>query len=1115
METPYTRIKIIVATMLLFSIALLVSVVSIFAAQTVNLNSNLIVAYSTTDLLTGSQINNRLNKSTEHIIFDVTSNYEDIIEASEDAKSNIQVIPVGLATDGQFIGIENSGISIYYVPDTLTTYVLSHGHMFANSSCSSMFKDLTSLKSIKFNNFDTSRVTEMQYMFQNCSSLEELDLSSFDTYSVQFMHYMFDGCSSLKELDLSLFKTKNLCQTHNMFNGCSSLESLNLDNFGIEAVYNATSMFNGCSSLKELDLSSFKNSQLTGWYAPFSGCTKLETINLCNFETTGFVSLGDFFKGLSNLTNINMSKFDTSEVTRMSSMFEGCSKLKELDIGMFDTSSLTDCYHMFYMCENLETIYVAQDWNTSKVTNDTNMFFDCYNLVGQAGTRCQGTEGVSYAVVDQGSSKPGLFSTYSLCTGSNFNSKLSGATEIVFDYTSNYTSFISTYTGEPVSIAVNSLDASSNTIKLYKDGTKYLVLSNVAIYLNENSSSMFSGLTSLKSVTFNNINTSKVTYMATMFKDCSSLTSLDVSNFDTSNVTVFNSMFYGCSSLTELNLMSFNNANVTICNAMFYDCKKLAKIYVGSSWVAPTSNHTAMFNGCSALKGQQGSTVSSVGLTNGTYAKIDGGTSNPGYFSTISTLVDGVTFGNTTGTLKQTIYFDYALNQPSVINNRSSYTETFLDDNNLGLDNNGISLFYNSSTAYVLSYSDIYANEDCSFMFHKYTTGHTPNTTTTSICFNNFNTINIKIMTWMFGYCEKLKDLDLSSFKTSNVIDMSSMFKNCEILTSLDLTSFDTSNVQTMKSTFEWCYEIIEIDLTTWNTSNVKNTERMFYGDTKLYKIYVGDGWSMESVTSSTDMFKGTDKLQGGNGSHKQLHSSFYDSTYAYIGAKGNNGYLTGSATLISGSEFNALLNGTYYNTIDFAYTCEMPSLFPDCCGMSSDHILDLSRFTFIANVDVDGLGYGAGGISLYSLGYSLVVVSTRRILANENCDGMFEGLDYVPIIQGNNINGDLTWGGFNFETKYVKTMNNMFKNNTATGTLYMHGMNFDGVESMDYMFYQSTLTYISCAKDISHIQGNQMFYGCTNIIGENGTRYNSTHVDSSYAKLDETDSPGYFCIKS
>ena len=66
---------------------------------------------------------------------------------------------------------------------------------------------------------------------------------------------------------------------------------------------------------------------------------------------------------------------------------------------------------------------------------------------------------------------------------------------------------------------------------------------------------------------------------------------------------------------------------------MFKSCGILATIYVGANW--NTTNVTSsgsMFYDCTKLVGGAGTTYNS-NKTDKTYAKVDGGTSNPGYLT--------------------------------------------------------------------------------------------------------------------------------------------------------------------------------------------------------------------------------------------------------------------------------------------------------------------------------------------------------------------------------------------------------------------------------------------------------------------------------------------------
>ena len=129
-------------------------------------------------------------------------------------------------------------------------------------------------------------------------------------------------------------------------------------------------------------------------------------------------------------------------------------------------------------------------------------------------------------------------------------------------------------------------------------------------------------------------NTSKVTDMRYMFYG-SKVTTLDLSSFDTSKVTDMSGMFYE-SQATTLDLSSFNTSKVTNMRNMFYHSNILKTIYTSDKFntnlVTSSDN---MFYDSTNLVGGSGTTYNSS-YTDKTYARIDGGTSNPGYFTDIA-----------------------------------------------------------------------------------------------------------------------------------------------------------------------------------------------------------------------------------------------------------------------------------------------------------------------------------------------------------------------------------------------------------------------------------------------------------------------------------------------
>ena len=92
-------------------------------------------------------------------------------------------------------------------------------------------------------------------------------------------------------------------------------------------------------------------------------------------------------------------------------------------------------------------------------------------------------------------------------------------------------------------------------------------------------------------------------------------------------------MFYSCASLTSLDLSGWNTASVTNMSHMFYSCGGLVTIYAGNGWNTDKVTESAeMFKLCTKLRGGAGTSYDEA-HTDKTYARIDGGAANPGYFT--------------------------------------------------------------------------------------------------------------------------------------------------------------------------------------------------------------------------------------------------------------------------------------------------------------------------------------------------------------------------------------------------------------------------------------------------------------------------------------------------
>ncbi len=75
------------------------------------------------------------------------------------------------------------------------------------------------------------------------------------------------------------------------------------------------------------------------------------------------------FYYMNKIETINFnSNFDTSNVTDMSNMFSLCSSLTSIDVSSFNTDNVTDMGYMFAVCNSLTNLNVTS-FNTSNVTN--------------------------------------------------------------------------------------------------------------------------------------------------------------------------------------------------------------------------------------------------------------------------------------------------------------------------------------------------------------------------------------------------------------------------------------------------------------------------------------------------------------------------------------------------------------------------------------------------------------------------------------------------------------------------------------------------------------------------------------------------------------------------
>ena len=450
--------------------------------------------------------------------------------------------------------------------------------------------------------FQYVRPNTMKRWFGDMTNLTSIEgLQYLNTSKVESMAGLFGGCDKLTYLDLSTFDTSNVTSMSNMFHTCLSLKGVNLSSFNTSKVENMEGMFRNCSSLRSLDL---KN-------------------------------------------------FDTHNVKCYNAMFLFCNLLTVLDLTSFDTHSAEMMDMMFAGCLSLRKIYVGSNWNTENVGSSEKMFAGCESLIGGSGTQYnKDNVDISYAHIDGGTSNPGYLSegTSLSAYAQYYNGTLTfyydkqKASRVGNKYPLNSDAQIPGWynDGNYKNVTQVVFDPSfiearpQSTYFWFNSMTKLTSITGLE-YLKTSGArtmrAMFYDCSSLTSLDLSKFDTSTASDLGYMFWNCNKLASLDISSFNTNSVTDMGYMFTYCQSLKELDLTNFNTENVVTMVRMFTTCTKLEKISAGDGWsMAKVENSLEMFDNCLSLVGGEGTTYNSS-HTDGAYAHIDGGTSNPGYLT--------------------------------------------------------------------------------------------------------------------------------------------------------------------------------------------------------------------------------------------------------------------------------------------------------------------------------------------------------------------------------------------------------------------------------------------------------------------------------------------------
>lgn len=419
----------------------------------------------------------------------------------------------------------------------------------------------------------------------------------------------------------------------------------------------------------------------------------------------------------------------------------------------------------------------------------------------------------------------------------------------------------------------------------------------------------------------------------------------------------------------------------------------------------------------------------------------------------------------------------------------------------------------NTSKQPANSAKPIYAPADCSYFLSNSETGL--GGSVTSISCANLDTSKTTDFRYMFEGFTALTSLDIGTLNTSAATDISHMFKDCSALEVLDLTSVNTAAVTTASGLFYGCKVLQTVTL----GANFKFVGEGSYLTTPGNADVAGaSGKWYETQDSSTEytaeQLAAYHNTSGAAHTYKAARSYTLDKSALHATLQtlaANNPttlkVTTGSAVptgLTSAGSASAAGSGVIGVFFDAGSSTIYVAPADNTDSTSIVYAPEDSSYLFAGGTDAEGSSYTGLASTLTSI--SLNNLDTSEVSSMEH---MFYKCGSVSAL---NLSG--------FDTSNTASMSDMFAGSTALVTLDLSSFKVSDAVSLSDMFNGCsglTTIYASTNFAAGSAMGGNMFEGCQNLVGGEGTTYDSSHTDGTYARIDDPTNgkPGYFTKKS
>ena len=338
---------------------------------------------------------------------------------------------------------------------------------------------------------------------------------------------------------------------------------------------------------------------------------------------------------------------------------------------------------------------------------------------------------------------------------------------------------------------------------------------------------------------------------------------------------------------------------------------------------------------------------------------------------------------------------------------------------------------------------------------------------TSKLC-TYINNKPIVSMSHMFSN-SKATSIDLSSFNTKNVKDMGTMFYNSQATEIKGLETFNTKNVTTMAYMFNNS-QATKLDLNNFDTRNVINMRYMFR-DSSATTLDLSN-FDTSKVVNMDTMFNGSKaiKLNVSNFNTSKVINMQNMFNGSFADELNLSNFNTSNVTNMYGMFWNSKARTINIKSFNTSNVTNMSVMFWN----TNTDIIDVSNFDTSNVIQMEGMFRGSKASKIIGL----ESFDTNKVT---NMFNMFSGSSVVEL--------DLS----SFDTSSVIRADNIFNSCRQLKTIYASEK----------------------FKINDDVEGNSMFWACDNLVGGKGTKYNSSYIDKTYARIDGgNSSPGYFTAR-